>query len=44
MFSWLLNLFILGTQRDLEEKDLYKPLKDHASSPLGNELEKYIIL
>jgi len=39
-YSWLLNIFKIGQQRDLEEDDLFETLNDHSSSLLGNELEK----
>lgn len=38
----MLKLFRIGRKRDLEENDLYTILNDHASSSLGDELEKYI--
>lgn len=38
----MLNLFKIGRRKDLEDKDLYTILDDHASSKLANELEKWI--
>lgn len=39
-FSWMLNLFKTGRNRDLEEHDLYTTLKDHTASYLGLKLEE----
>lgn len=37
-FSWILRTFWLGYKRDLEVSDLYKPLKEHTSSILGEKI------
>ncbi|XP_043503586.1 probable multidrug resistance-associated protein lethal(2)03659 isoform X2 [Polistes fuscatus] len=37
-FAWILRTFWLGYRRDLEVSDLYKPLKEHTSSVLGDKL------
>ncbi|XP_034950064.1 probable multidrug resistance-associated protein lethal(2)03659 [Chelonus insularis] len=37
-FSWVLKIFWTGYQRDLEIEDLYRPLKEHKSSNLGERL------
>ncbi|XP_015184428.1 PREDICTED: probable multidrug resistance-associated protein lethal(2)03659 isoform X2 [Polistes dominula] len=37
-FTWILRTFWLGYRRDLEVSDLYKPLKEHTSSVLGDKL------
>ncbi|KAI4497436.1 hypothetical protein M0802_007447 [Mischocyttarus mexicanus] len=37
-FAWILRTFWLGYRRDLEVSDLYKPLKEHTSSLLGDKL------
>ncbi|XP_046823149.1 probable multidrug resistance-associated protein lethal(2)03659 isoform X2 [Vespa crabro] len=37
-FTWILRTFWIGYQRDLEVSDLYKPLKEHTSSILGEKL------
>lgn len=39
-FSWVLGTFWEGCRRDLEVEDLYKPLKEHKSSILGNQISK----
>nr|CAD7568105.1 unnamed protein product [Timema californicum] len=38
-FGWILGVFRLGFQRDLEEEDLFVPLKEHESAHLGNKFE-----
>uniref|UniRef100_A0A2H8TKH7 Multidrug resistance-associated protein 4 n=2 Tax=Melanaphis sacchari TaxID=742174 RepID=A0A2H8TKH7_9HEMI len=38
-YSWMLNLFKTGNNRDLDETDLYMTLEDQISSPLGDKLE-----
>ncbi|CAG2057608.1 unnamed protein product, partial [Timema podura] len=38
--SWILGVFRLGFQRDLEEEDLFVPLKEHESAHLGNKFER----
>lgn len=35
---WILRTFWIGYHRDLEVSDLYKPLKEHTSSILGEKL------
>ncbi|XP_008187158.1 probable multidrug resistance-associated protein lethal(2)03659 isoform X2 [Acyrthosiphon pisum] len=37
---WMLNLFKIGQDRDLDETDLYTTLDDQVSSSLGDKLEK----
>ncbi|KAL2743664.1 putative multidrug resistance-associated protein lethal(2)03659 isoform X1 [Vespula maculifrons] len=37
-FTWILRTFWIGYHRDLEVSDLYKPLKEHTSSILGEKL------
>nr|CAD7441120.1 unnamed protein product [Timema bartmani] len=39
-FGWILGVFRLGFQRDLEEEDLFVPLKEHESAHLGNKFER----
>ncbi|XP_057328153.1 probable multidrug resistance-associated protein lethal(2)03659 [Microplitis mediator] len=37
-FSWVLKIFWKGFKRDLEVEDLFRPLKEHKSSVLGDKL------
>ncbi|XP_033217281.1 probable multidrug resistance-associated protein lethal(2)03659 isoform X2 [Belonocnema kinseyi] len=37
-FVWMIKIFRLGYRRELEESDLYEPLKSHSSSFLGEKL------
>lgn len=39
-FSWGLPIFYKGWKKELDEDDLYKPLKDHESHRLGDKLEE----
>ncbi|XP_076231417.1 putative multidrug resistance-associated protein lethal(2)03659 isoform X2 [Calliopsis andreniformis] len=39
-FWWILKLFLLGYKRDLEESDLYSPLREDKSSYLGQRIVK----
>ncbi|XP_036147849.1 multidrug resistance-associated protein 4 [Monomorium pharaonis] len=40
-FWWMRELFVTGAKRDLEESDIYRPLKADESEKLTNYLEKY---
>ncbi|XP_071628428.1 ATP-binding cassette subfamily C member 4-like [Temnothorax longispinosus] len=40
-FWWLRELFMTGSKRDLEESDIYRPIKADESEKLTDHLEKY---
>ena len=40
--SWIIPIFWKGFKRDLEEEDLFEPLKEHSSGVVGRKLEKYV--
>nr|XP_003705867.1 PREDICTED: probable multidrug resistance-associated protein lethal(2)03659 isoform X1 [Megachile rotundata]XP_012146728.1 PREDICTED: probable multidrug resistance-associated protein lethal(2)03659 isoform X1 [Megachile rotundata]XP_012146729.1 PREDICTED: probable multidrug resistance-associated protein lethal(2)03659 isoform X2 [Megachile rotundata]XP_012146730.1 PREDICTED: probable multidrug resistance-associated protein lethal(2)03659 isoform X1 [Megachile rotundata] len=40
-FWWILKLFIVGYKKELEEEDLYCPLREDRSSYLGERIVKY---
>ncbi|KAL6254636.1 hypothetical protein P5V15_013943 [Pogonomyrmex californicus] len=40
-FWWMKELFLKGAKRDLEESDIYQPIKADESEKLTNQLEKY---
>lgn len=39
-FSWLMPYFVEGFKRELNEDDMYGPLKTHEAVLLGDKLEK----
>ncbi|KAI4485478.1 hypothetical protein M0804_006983 [Polistes exclamans] len=39
-FRWILNTFLLGYKRELQETDLYSPLKEDQSNLLGDRIFK----
>ncbi|XP_078047115.1 putative multidrug resistance-associated protein lethal(2)03659 [Augochlora pura] len=39
-FSWILGTFWDGYRKELEVEDLFKPLKEHKSSVLGEQISK----
>ncbi|XP_072935953.1 probable multidrug resistance-associated protein lethal(2)03659 isoform X1 [Epargyreus clarus] len=39
-FGWTLPIFLSGLKKDMEEQDLYEPLEEHASSPLGDKFAR----
>ncbi|XP_036142951.1 multidrug resistance-associated protein 4-like isoform X2 [Monomorium pharaonis] len=40
-FWWMRELFMTGAKRDLEESDIYRPVKGDESEKLTDHLEKY---
>ncbi|XP_036143534.1 multidrug resistance-associated protein 4 isoform X2 [Monomorium pharaonis] len=40
-FWWMRELFMTGAKRDLEESDIYRPMKADESEKLTDHLEKY---
>ncbi|XP_011701755.1 PREDICTED: multidrug resistance-associated protein 4-like, partial [Wasmannia auropunctata] len=40
-FWWMREIFMIGVKRDLEESDIYRPLKADESEKLTDHLEKY---
>ncbi|XP_048482044.1 ATP-binding cassette sub-family C member 4 [Plutella xylostella] len=39
-FAWTLPIFWSGLKHELEENDLYEPLEEHASGPLGDKFAR----
>ncbi|XP_013144299.1 PREDICTED: probable multidrug resistance-associated protein lethal(2)03659 [Papilio polytes] len=39
-FAWTLPIFWGGLKKEMEERDLYEPLEEHASSPLGDKFAR----
>ncbi|KAL0895660.1 hypothetical protein ABMA27_011740 [Loxostege sticticalis] len=39
-FSWTLPIFCGGLKKELEEHELYEPLEEHASGPLGDKFAR----
>lgn len=39
-FRWIFKTFLLGYKRELQETDLYSPLKEHQSNLLGDCIVK----
>ncbi|XP_041974315.1 probable multidrug resistance-associated protein lethal(2)03659 isoform X2 [Aricia agestis] len=39
-FAWTLPIFWSGLKKELEESDLYEPLEEHASGPLGDKFAR----
>ncbi|XP_053601424.1 ATP-binding cassette subfamily C member 4-like isoform X2 [Plodia interpunctella] len=39
-FSWTLPIFWSGLKKELEEHDLYEPLDEHSSGPLGDKFAR----
>ncbi|CAH2068680.1 unnamed protein product, partial [Iphiclides podalirius] len=39
-FAWTLPIFWGGLKKEMEEHDLYEPLDEHASSPLGDKFAR----
>ncbi|XP_063890892.1 ATP-binding cassette sub-family C member 4 [Helicoverpa armigera] len=39
-FTWTLPIFWSGIKRELEEQDLYEPLAEHSSGPLGDKFAR----
>ncbi|CAG9575865.1 unnamed protein product [Danaus chrysippus] len=39
-FGWTLPMFWSGLRKELEESDLYQPLEEHASGPLGDKFAR----
>lgn len=40
LFSWLMPYFVEGFKRELNEDDMYGPLKTHEAIRLGDKLEE----
>ncbi|KAG5331515.1 MRP4 protein, partial [Acromyrmex charruanus] len=40
-FWWMRELFMTGSKRDLEESDIYRPIKEDKSQKITDHLEKY---
>ncbi|KAG5307336.1 MRP4 protein, partial [Acromyrmex insinuator] len=40
-FWWMRELFMTGSKRDLEESDIYRPIKEDESQKITDHLEKY---
>ncbi|VVC87931.1 unnamed protein product, partial [Leptidea sinapis] len=39
-FAWTLPIFWGGLKKEIEEEDLYEPLEEHASGPLGDKFAR----
>nr|UTK61406.1 ABCC4 [Hyphantria cunea] len=39
-FAWTLPIFLGGIKKEMEEQDLYEPLAEHASGPLGDKFAR----
>ncbi|CAG5017723.1 unnamed protein product [Parnassius apollo] len=39
-FAWTLPIFWNGFKKEMEEQDLFEPLEEHASSPLGDKFAR----
>ncbi|XP_073967164.1 probable multidrug resistance-associated protein lethal(2)03659, partial [Choristoneura fumiferana] len=39
-FGWTLPIFWGGLKHEMEEENLYEPLKEHASGPLGDKFAR----
>ncbi|XP_048004907.1 ATP-binding cassette sub-family C member 4-like [Leguminivora glycinivorella] len=39
-FGWTLPIFWKGLKQEMEEENLYEPLKEHASGPLGDKFAR----
>ncbi|CAH0600445.1 unnamed protein product [Chrysodeixis includens] len=39
-FTWTLPIFWSGIKREMEEQDLYEPLVEHSSGPLGDKFAR----
>lgn len=39
-FSWTLPIFWSGLKKELDTEDLFEPLKEHASGPLGDRISR----
>ncbi|CAK1548503.1 unnamed protein product [Leptosia nina] len=39
-FAWTLPIFWGGLKKEMEENDLYEPLEEHASGPLGDKFAR----
>ena len=37
---WMRELFMTGSKRDLEESDIYRPIKEDESQKITDHLEK----
>ncbi|CAF4883362.1 unnamed protein product [Pieris macdunnoughi] len=39
-FAWTLPIFWGGLKKEMDENDLYEPLEEHASGPLGDKFAR----